>query len=253
MSGPEVAPVRKPCRGPYTDCLAESMHVPARQIEGGSELRLEPQLNLSWRQLVLHDSERWIVDNSSDQVVIGMVRQVKDLHAELQLQLFADAEGACNGGIDVTKSRSDHGIATHRTELVNRLHEGPGVEPFSSGTLCRRQVRIHRRSTRGQHVIRPGQDSPAAAADVDRVALVVECKGEAALQLQDAGELPAAQYRPAQALGEPMVSLAERQFVNTRGDKAKLGVEVCQAALRRQIERVLRRRIFAARDEIGRA
>src|ERR1039458_8875090 len=122
MSRPEVAPVRKPCRGPYTDCLAESMCAPAGRIEIGLELRLEPQLDLSWRQLVLHDSERWIVDNSSNQVVIGMVRQVKDLHAELQLQLFADAKAACHGRIDVTKSRSDHGIATYRTELVDRLH-----------------------------------------------------------------------------------------------------------------------------------
>src|ERR1035438_6097002 len=118
MSGPEVAPVRKPCRGPYTDCLAESMYVPARQIEGGSELRLEPQLNLSWRQLVLHDAKGWIVDDSSDQVVIGMVGQVKDLHAELQLQLFADLEGARDGGIEVGKSGSDQGIAPHGAELV---------------------------------------------------------------------------------------------------------------------------------------
>src|ERR1035438_4389998 len=102
-----------------------------------------------------------------------MVRQVKVLHAELQLEFLADAEGACNGGIDVTKSRSDHGIATYRTELVNRLHEGAGIEPCARGTLRGREVRIYRRSTRGQHVIRPGQDSPAAAADVDRVALVV--------------------------------------------------------------------------------
>ena len=45
-----------------------------------------------------------------------------------------------------------------------------------------------------------------------------------------------------------MVPLAEGQFVNAGGDKAELGVEVCQAALRRQIEGVLRRRILAARD-----
>src|ERR1017187_6864950 len=111
------------------------MHAPAGQTKVGSELRLAPQLDLSRRQLVLHDAERWIVDDSSDEVVIGMVRQVKDLHAELQLQLFEDMEGARDGGIDVGKSRSDHGIAPHRTELVNRLHEGPGIEPGSRGTL----------------------------------------------------------------------------------------------------------------------
>ena len=55
----------------------------------------------------------------------------------------------------------------------------------------------------------------------------------------------------AQAVGEGMVSLAERQFVNARGDIAELGVEVCQAALCRQIEGVLRRRILAAGDAAG--
>src|SRR5450759_2561304 len=51
----------KAARGRTPASWKMSMQAPAWQTDMRSELRLEPQLDLPRRQLVLHDSEGWIL------------------------------------------------------------------------------------------------------------------------------------------------------------------------------------------------
>src|SRR5215468_845042 len=81
-----------------------------------SERQLQPELQLSRVELAQHLAESRVVEDASNQQVVGVIQRVEEFSTELEADAFLHANVAGQDDVSVHLSRSDQRVASDVAE-----------------------------------------------------------------------------------------------------------------------------------------
>src|ERR1051326_7670823 len=110
---------------------------------GASKAQAEAGLDLARGEGTVHDAEVGRAEYAAGYGEISVVQGVEELAAELEAQVFPDAEIALHRKIRHGDAGGAQNVAAFVAELeLRRLKEGGGVEPLRRWALIRGESRI---------------------------------------------------------------------------------------------------------------